>query len=101
MGDIVGKMMHENGRFFETAEYASIQTPTYPCGQIGAFVARVKGDDIGHCGNPQGSSSEETVSEGCNVQKSIVKKTCSIPKRKPDEKTLSGELKYYSSKMHE
>jgi len=32
-------MLHENGVFFRCAEYASVQVPTYPCGQISIFVA--------------------------------------------------------------
>merc|ERR1719502_1587410 len=36
-------MTSDFGACFETAEYASIQVPTYPAGQIGAFLARKSG----------------------------------------------------------
>lgn len=32
------QLVEVNGRPFKSAEYASIQVPTYPCGQICAFV---------------------------------------------------------------
>merc|ERR1712079_110023 len=33
-------MLKTNGALYASAEYASIQVPTYPAGQIGAFLAR-------------------------------------------------------------
>lgn len=38
--ELIEKMLKENGAAFACAEYASIQVPTYPSGQIGAFLAR-------------------------------------------------------------
>jgi len=38
--DLIEAMLKENGAPFASAEYASIQVPTYPSGQIGAFLAR-------------------------------------------------------------
>ena len=71
------QMIRVNGSFFRSAEYASIQVSTYPCGQISAFVA-----------------SKNQI-------------TCSLPLRKPvSSNNGNGEeenihLKYYSPKMHE
>ena len=36
-------MVTDYGEIFASAEYASIQVPTYPSGQIGAFMARKGG----------------------------------------------------------
>ena len=36
-------MVTDYGEIFASAEYASIQVPTYPSGQIGAFMARKRG----------------------------------------------------------
>merc|ERR1712176_769151 len=38
--DLIEDMLKEHGAPFASAEYASIQVPTYPSGQIGAFLAR-------------------------------------------------------------
>mmetsp|Transcript_83154 Transcript_83154/g.220633 ORF Transcript_83154/g.220633 Transcript_83154/m.220633 type:complete len:318 (-) Transcript_83154:86-1039(-) len=38
--DLIQSMLREHGAPFASAEYASIQVPTYPSGQIGAFLAR-------------------------------------------------------------
>lgn len=38
--DLIKSMLDENGKPFFSAEYANIQVPTYPSGQIGAFLAR-------------------------------------------------------------
>ena len=66
-------MKKSNGKHFKSAEYASIQVPTYPCGQISAFV----------------------LSKNQN--------TCSIPLRKINEDGIEQKmnLRYYTSKMHE
>ena len=74
---LMAEMIQVNGRHFRSAEYASIQVPTYPCGQISAFVL---------------SKSQET---------------CSIPIRTFHAKKNEGNgnvcmpLRYYTSKMHE
>lgn len=74
---LMQEMIKVNGRHFRSAEYASIQVPTYPCGQISAFVL---------------SKSRET---------------CSIPVRllRADEnngnENKGMHLRYYTSKMHE
>lgn len=36
--DLMKSMLDSNCKSFKSAEYASIQTPTYPCGQICAFT---------------------------------------------------------------
>lgn len=70
--DLIETMLKENGASFASAEYASIQVPTYPSGQIGAFLARKAG----------GSGSA----------------TCAKPLRPiPD----GMDLRYYSAGMHE
>jgi len=65
-------MIKENGSLFASAEYASIQVPTYPSGQIGAFLAR-------KAGGPGPIS-------------------CRKPQR---EVPADLDLRYYSSEMHE
>jgi len=42
--DLIEQMVSEHGASFASVEYASIQVPTYPAGQIGALLAR-KADD--------------------------------------------------------
>lgn len=70
-GDLIHGMINENGAPFACAEYASIQVPTYPSGQIGAFLAR----KAGGAGSP----------------------SCRTPRRDvPDDM----ELRYYSTDMH-
>eukprot|EP00931_Biecheleriopsis_adriatica_P054276 TRINITY_DN31921_c0_g1_i2.p1 TRINITY_DN31921_c0_g1~~TRINITY_DN31921_c0_g1_i2.p1 ORF type:complete len:308 (-),score=55.46 TRINITY_DN31921_c0_g1_i2:17-940(-) len=69
--DLIVTMTSDFGACFETAEYASIQVPTYPAGQIGAFLARKSGGT----GLP----------------------SCRQPRRPvPD----GMELRYYSQEMH-
>merc|ERR1712176_630581 len=38
--ELIEKMLREHGAPFASAEYASIQVPTYPSGQIGAFLGK-------------------------------------------------------------
>jgi spermidine synthase len=71
-GDLIHTMIKENGAAFACAEYATIQVPTYPSGQIGAFLAR-------KAGGPAGPS-------------------CRTPQREVPEDL---DLRYYSSEMHE
>jgi spermidine synthase len=68
--DLIGEMIGEHGAPFASAEYASIQVPTYPCGQIGAFLARKKGGPVDSCREPQ--------------------------RKVPDD----IDLRYYSAEMH-
>lgn len=69
--DLIKEMITEHGAPFACAEYASIQVPTYPSGQIGAFLARKSGGT----GEP----------------------SCKAPSRDvPDELPRS----YYSAEMH-
>ena len=74
---LMTEMKNSNGQHFSSAEYASIQVPTYPCGQISAFV----------------------------LSKS--QKSCSTPLRTVDEdncetnSNLEMNLRYYTSRMHE
>mmetsp|Transcript_54757 Transcript_54757/g.123302 ORF Transcript_54757/g.123302 Transcript_54757/m.123302 type:complete len:318 (-) Transcript_54757:10-963(-) len=71
--ELIEKMLKENGSSFASAEYASIQVPTYPSGQIGAFLARKAAD------GSSGSSS------------------CRSPARTVSEEM---DLRYYSAEMH-
>lgn len=69
--DLIHEMIVENGGPFACIEYASIQVPTYPSGQIGALLARKAGGSV----NP----------------------SCRAPCRStPDD----FELRYYSAEMH-
>eukprot|EP00411_Alexandrium_monilatum_P039655 CAMPEP_0175415896 /NCGR_PEP_ID=MMETSP0095-20121207/44410_1 /TAXON_ID=311494 /ORGANISM="Alexandrium monilatum, Strain CCMP3105" /LENGTH=342 /DNA_ID=CAMNT_0016714991 /DNA_START=1 /DNA_END=1028 /DNA_ORIENTATION=+ len=72
--DLIQKMLQEHGAPFASAEYASIQVPTYPSGQIGALLARKAHADSG------------------------AQPTCKSPRRPvPDDM----ELRYYSAEMHQ
>lgn len=71
--DLIESMIQENGAPFLSAEYASIQVPTYPAGQIGAFIAR-KADP----------------------SRPRLAATCREPLRPVD----ICDLKYYSEEMH-
>jgi len=91
--DLIEAMLKENGQPFAVAEYASIQVPTYPYGQIGAFLARKAaaaaesggGGDAGAGGGntcPTASSSSSS---------------CRFPRRMPPS---DMELRYYTPEMH-
>eukprot|EP00930_Biecheleria_cincta_P072560 TRINITY_DN5993_c0_g1_i1.p1 TRINITY_DN5993_c0_g1~~TRINITY_DN5993_c0_g1_i1.p1 ORF type:complete len:326 (+),score=66.19 TRINITY_DN5993_c0_g1_i1:30-980(+) len=69
--DLIVTMSKEYGACYASAEYASMQVPTYPAGQIGAFLARKSGG----AGSP----------------------SCRIPRRSVP---ADMELSYYSSEMH-
>jgi len=69
--DLIDDMIREHGAPFASAEYASIQVPTYPSGQIGAFLAK-------KAGGPGEAS-------------------CRSPQREVPE---DMELRYYSADMH-
>eukprot|EP00929_Paragymnodinium_shiwhaense_P092242 TRINITY_DN5211_c0_g2_i1.p1 TRINITY_DN5211_c0_g2~~TRINITY_DN5211_c0_g2_i1.p1 ORF type:complete len:299 (-),score=83.35 TRINITY_DN5211_c0_g2_i1:235-1131(-) len=71
--NLIETMIKEHGKPFHSAEYATIQVPTYPSGQIGAFLAR-KADP----------------------SRPDLPKTCRKPERGPGD----IELKYYSEDMH-
>jgi len=71
-GDLIDRMIKENGALFACAEYASIQVPTYPSGQIGAFLARKAGGQ----GEPSFRKPKREVPDDC-------------------------DLRYYTSEMHE
>jgi spermidine synthase len=71
--DLIKEMISIHGKPFHSAEYASIQVPTYPSGQIGAFIAR-KADQA----RPE------------------LDKSCRKPLRCPGDMSLS----YYSEDMH-
>lgn len=71
--DLIENMLRDFGAPFASAEYASIQVPTYPSGQIGAFLAR----------KAFASSTDAP--------------TCQTPAR---EVPSDMELRYYSSEMH-
>jgi len=69
--DLIVQMTTDFGACFASTEYASIQVPTYPAGQIGAFLARKAG----------GSGSD----------------SCRWPRRAvPGDM----KLRYYSAEMH-
>lgn len=70
---LIEQVMKINGKLFASAEYATIQVPTYPGGQIGAFLGR----------KAEAESKEAS--------------TCRMPRRP----VPSGmPLRYYSSAMH-
>lgn len=71
--ELIETMLKENGAVFASAEYASIQVPTYPSGQIGAFLAR----------KASATPGEES--------------SCRTARRAVPE---DMELKYYSADMH-
>jgi len=71
--DLIEGMLKENGQPFACAEYASIQVPTYPSGQIGAFLGR----------KAFSSAAREP--------------TCRTPSREVPE---GMELRYYTEDMH-
>jgi len=70
--DLIETMSTENSQIFSSAEYASIQIPTYVGGQIGAFICRKGYDASGAMG-------------------------CSKPLRKP---SAAMELRYYTPDLH-
>lgn len=72
--DLIESMLREFGEPFASAEYASIQVPTYPSGQIGAFLAR--------------KAYADTSSKAS---------TCKKPGREVPE---DMDLRYYSAEMH-
>jgi len=72
--DLIEEMIREHGAPFASAEYASMQMPTYPSGQIGAFLAR-KADEP-----------STTQAPSCRVPRR------SVPADLP--------LRYYSEDMH-
>mmetsp|Transcript_25969 Transcript_25969/g.53327 ORF Transcript_25969/g.53327 Transcript_25969/m.53327 type:complete len:312 (+) Transcript_25969:46-981(+) len=69
--DLIDAMVTDYGACFASAEYASIQVPTYPSGQIGAFIARKAGT--------AGPAS------------------CRSPRREPP---AGMPLRYYTAEMH-
>jgi len=71
--DLISEMVSTHGAPFASAEYASIQMPTYPSGQIGAFLARKAA-----AGGPEPAS-------------------CRSPLRAPP---ADMPLRYYSAEMH-
>merc|ERR1712190_66213 len=71
--DLIQNMLREFGEPFASAEYASIQMPTYPSGQIGAFLARKAYSDASKAS------------------------TCKKPGR---DIPPAMELRYYSPEMH-
>lgn len=72
--DLIEEMIKEHGAPFASAEYANIQTPTYPSGQIGAFLAR--------------KSSDGTASSSCRGPRRAI----------PED--MVEKLKYYTGAMH-
>lgn len=72
--ELIIDMIQNYGKPFASAEYATIHVPTYPTGQLGAFVARKTGYENGS-----------------------TKTTCRTPVRAVPE---GMQLKYYSEDMH-
>lgn len=68
--DLIEEMLKGFGAPFASAEYASIQVPTYPSGQIGAFLCRKQGD--------------------------FKDPSCKVPQREVSDE----DLRYYSTDMH-
>mmetsp|Transcript_27331 Transcript_27331/g.63726 ORF Transcript_27331/g.63726 Transcript_27331/m.63726 type:complete len:302 (+) Transcript_27331:83-988(+) len=71
--ELIESLLKDNGKHFASAEYASIQVPTYPSGQIGAFLARKAFTDT-------------SLDASCRVPRR------SVPEGMP--------LRYYSAEMH-
>jgi len=71
--DLIADMIGTHGKPFASAEYASIQVPTYPSGQIGAFLARKAAADSAQLASCRTPARE-------------------VPKDMP--------LRYYSTEMH-
>lgn len=70
--DLIASLVKEKGVPFASAEYASIQVPTYPAGQIGALLCR-------------------------KAQDGVTTSTCKVPQRQvPSDMSL----RYYSSELH-
>jgi spermidine synthase len=69
--DLINQMCDENAKPFASCEYASVQVPTYPCGQIGAFL--------------------------CQKAKDGMLATCKKSRRDVNIQ----ELRYYTAEMHE
>jgi spermidine synthase len=69
--ELINQMCEVNAKPFESCEYASIQIPTYPCGQIGAFLCQ---------------KAQEGLAASCRRPR----RTCDIE-----------ELRYYTAEMHE
>jgi len=78
-GDLIRTMHRDNESLFASVEYANIQVPTYPSGQIGAFLAR-KADE-----NPPTAPDAPKDS------------SCRLPRR-PVPKDFP--LRYYTEEMH-
>jgi len=74
--DLINQILSENAAPFASAEYASIQVPTYPSGQIGALLAQ-KAFPAGSLGDA----------------------TCRKPRRAAEIAELT-DLRYYSEGMH-
>ena len=74
---LMAEMIKTNSRHFRSAEYASIQVPTYPCGQISAFVL---------------SKSQKTCSEPLRNLSTTTK---------GEDGSNNMQLHYYTSKMHQ
>lgn len=71
--ELIQEVLNENGAPFASAEYASMQVPTYPSGQIGCFIGR----------------------------KAFADKSGETSCRKPLREVPSDmELRYYSPEMH-
>lgn len=71
--ELIEDLLKENGQPFASAEYSSMQVPTYPAGQIGSFMGRKAFED----------PSKDT--------------SCRQPRRSVPE---DMELRYYSEDMH-
>jgi len=71
--ELIENMMKDHAAPFTSAEYASIQMPTYPAGQIGAFLVR---------------KAEPAAEKDAS---------CRVPRR-PVPKDM--ELRYYTEEMH-
>jgi len=87
--DLIEAMLKENGQPFATAEYASIQVPTYPHGQIGAFLARKAVAAV-----ESGGGGDAGAGGG---QACVAPTSCRFPRRSPPS---DMELRYYTPEMH-
>lgn len=73
---LIEKLVREASTIFEEADYASIQIPTYPCGQIGILVCSKAG--------------------GKSRRSATVRKAVRVP-----SKEEQANLRWYTNQMHE
>ncbi|CAD7962822.1 unnamed protein product [Amoebophrya sp. A25] len=99
--DILKQVYFDCGKFFKSKAYASVQVPTYPCGQISLFLAANFQTELKE---PRRSLMNNTVTEekaGAVEEPAMKKqKTEQDGSCKADTKEDSSTFRYYSPEMH-